>query len=78
MLALRINNLNLDLDLTSAQQPSQRAAAETIDETQVSDKNNTASKEKQAVNPADERIVDAYISALENMPEETKDKQYRK
>lgn len=78
MLALRINNLNLDLDLTSAQQPSQRAAAETIDETQVSDKNNTASKEKQAVNPADERIVDAYISALENMSEVTKNKQYKK
>ncbi len=67
-LALRINNLNLDLEATKAIAPTQRAAAETAYEKETSLQADTK-KEKASYKVEDERLVDAYIASLENVGE---------
>lgn len=76
-LALRLNNLNLDLELTRAKPTTPRAAATTTADAtkvrKVSDK-----VETKTYSEADERLVDAYIASLENSQQNETVKQYRK
>lgn len=76
-LALRLNNLNLDLELTKAQGATPRAAATTsADDTKVrkvTDKVQTKTYSKE-----DEKLVDAYIASLENVHQNETVKQYTK
>lgn len=76
-LALRINNLNLDLELTRAKQPSARAAVRTIDERE-NQKANQTTRQKVSSSIDDERLVDSYIASLENIGEPEKPKTFRK
>ena len=76
-LALRLNNLNLDLDLTNAQQPSYRAAASTQGDARKKEKANDKVETK-TYSREDERLVDEYIASLENTPQKETIKQYTK
>lgn len=76
ILALRLNNLNLDLELTNSIEPTPRAAA-TAKEEQVVEETNDKVNEK-TYTEEDEKLVDAYISSLENVPQTFKAKQYTK
>ena len=72
LLALRLNNLNLDLILTRAIAPQERAAGETQDE-----RVEINGKAKQAAySLEDEMLVDKYIESLVNTNSENKVKQY--
>ena len=74
LLALRLNNLNLDLILTRAIAPQERAAGETQDE-----RVEINGKAKQAAySLEDEMLVDKYIESLVNTNSENKVKQYVK
>lgn len=71
-LAARINNLNLDLEVTNIKQPSPRAAAQTHDElTKVNDKTTQMNKGK----TTNQRIVDEYVDMLDGIGENTPAKQ---
>ena len=76
MLALRLNNLNLDLELTNSIEPTPRAAATTKEEQVVEETNDKV--EEKTYSEEDEKLVDAYISSLENVPQTEKAKQYTK
>ena len=74
LLALRLNNLNLDLILTRAIAPQERAAGETQDErVEINEKSKQASYSLE-----DEMLVDKYIESLARIDEEEKAKQYIK
>lgn len=74
LLALRLNNLNLDLILTRAIAPQERAAGETQDErVEINEKLKQASYSLE-----DEMLVDKYIESLARIDEEEKAKQYVK
>ena len=74
LLALRLNNLNLDLILTRAIAPQERAAGETQDErVEINEKSKQASYSLE-----DEMLVDKYIESLARIDEEKKVKQYVK
>lgn len=76
-LALRLNNLNLDLELTRAKGSTPRAAATTnADAAKVREASEKV--ETKTYSPEDERLVDAYIASLENAPQNDTVKQYRK
>ena len=77
-LALRINNLNLDLELTRAKNPTPRAAGETNDRVVEKIEENQTVKEKAPCSLEDEMLVDKYIASLEGIGEEEKAKQYIK
>ena len=74
LLALRLNNLNLDLILTRAIAPQERAAGETQDErVEINEKSKQASYSLE-----DEMLVDKYIESLARIDEEENAKQYVK
>lgn len=74
LLALRLNNLNLDLILTRAIAPQERATGETQDErVEINEKSKQASYSLE-----DEMLVDKYIESLARIDEEKKVKQYVK
>lgn len=77
-LALRINNLNLDLELTRAKNPTPRAAGEINDRVVEKIEENQTVKEKAPCSLEDEMLVDKYIASLEGIGEEEKAKQYIK
>lgn len=77
LLALRLNNLNLDLEVTRAKQPTPRAAVTTeADTTKVREASDKV--ETKTYSAEDERLVNAYISSLENVPQKETTKQYTK
>lgn len=76
-LALRLNNLNLDLELTRAKGNTPRAAATVeADVNKVRKANDMV--ETKTYSQKDEKLVDAYIKLLENDPLKESVKQYTK
>ena len=75
-LALRINNLNLDLELTRAKAPSPRAAGET--KCTVVEDAKTKEKSKSSYTSETEKFIDKYVESLDGIGEEENVKQYIK
>lgn len=78
MLALRLNNLNLDLELTRAKAPTPRAAGETKCEVVETTKENKKVVEKAPYSLEDEMLVDKYVESLAGIGEEEKVKTFIK
>ena len=75
LLALRLNNLNLDLTLTKAVASQPRKASGVTNETPIVVNN---SKTKASNKLDDEMLVEKYIESLDGIGEEEISKQYRK